>query len=411
MKKIYFGWWVLTGLFLIYLVSNGIGLNTLPLFNKSLINEFKWDPEEVTRPAGLLFFLIAILSPFVGILFNRYSAKLLMSIGSFGLLFCLIAFSQIQNYTQFTLIYLLYGVALLLAGIIPSIYLLTIWFYKYRGIAIGIFLMASSFGGAVFNPVAGYLIKEFGWRNAALWLAAFSSIFLLVPVFLLVRNKPSELGLFPDGADAEPQYRFSSSQEGVTFVQAVTSLQFYLILFVTASMWFCITGIIRHQTIFFNQDLKIDTIIAGQVTGLFFLFSILGKVLFGYLSDQFNKKLIMLLATVNLAVGSTLLLLISNEQSYVMYLYAVVYGIGFSGAFTMIQVVVAEVYQGKSYGSILGMVTGVDTFAGSMGIILLGIIRKGQESYYPAFYLMFGLCLIACLCVNFIKIPVKVKSV
>jgi nitrate/nitrite transporter NarK len=85
-----------------------------------------------------------------------------------------------------------------------------------------------------------------------------------------------------------------------------------------------------------------------------------------------------------------------------------VYGIAFSGAFTMIQVVVAELYSGSSYGKILGIFTMIDTLAGSMGIIVLGSMRKNSGSYLGAFDTMILLCGFACICVlalQFMKKP------
>jgi len=221
------------------------------------------------------------------------------------------------------------------------------------------------------------------------------------------------MGLLPDGISKEEAEKreksdLSNYSGGLSLKEALSSSTFYILLFITASMWFCITGVINNQTLYFD-DLDISDKISGFVLGVFFLSSLSGKFLFGYLSDRYNKKYIMLVATINLTIGSLMLPFIVGDNALTLYGYAVIYGIGFSGAFTMIQVMVAQYYQGKSYGSILGIVTGIDTFAGSMGIVILSSMRTKLGSYLPSFYLMIGICVLACICVLLLPNAKKVK--
>ncbi len=404
MKKTFYGWWLLLGLFLIYAASNGIGLNTLPLFYPSLRADFNWTEAQVTGPATLMFLMVSLISPFVGFLLDRFRTKTLMIVGGIGLVGGLAFYATINSLGQLTTIYIVYAFSLTLAGIIPSMYLITKWFNKYRGLAIGIFLMASSVGGSIFPPIAGAIIEDDGWRSAAFVLTVIAGVLILIPVVFLVRSRPEDLGLYPDGADHPPRDADEKEIVGVTLLEALSSPIFYLLLLITASMWFCITGVINNQTLYFD-DLKIDAKLSGLILGVFFVSSLTGKFLFGYLSDRYSKKNIMLLATLNLTLGSILLPLLNEQSSFLLYLYAIVYGIGFSGAFTMIQVLVAEYYQGPSYGSILGLITGVDTFAGSMGIIILSSMRTAQGNYYQAFNLLIGICVVASVCVLIIRKP------
>jgi sugar phosphate permease len=254
MRKIFYGWWLLLGLFLIYSATNGIGLNTLPLFYNQLIQEFNWSESEVTRPASLLYLLVAIASPFVGILLDRFKTKAIMAIGSFAIVGSLVLFSLINTLTQFTGVYLMYSLALTAAGIIPSMYLITKWFSKYRGIAVGIFLMGSSFGGAIFPQIAQYGFNQFEWRTAYLLLALGAAITILLPVIFLIRNRPEDMNTYPDGQRPVQQNQVHGDPppilKSVTLSEALKSPLFYLLTIVTASIWFCIVGVINHQTIF-----------------------------------------------------------------------------------------------------------------------------------------------------------------
>ncbi len=407
MKKPFFGWYLLGSLTLAYTVTNGLVLNSLPIFYPELVREFGWNQSEVTRPAQLLFLLVALLSPFVGGLLDRFSTRLVVLSGAVLMTLGIFAFSQISTLVGMSAIYLLFSVSLVLCGIISSMYLITRWFVRYRGIAVGIFLLGSSLGGAIFNPLAAYFIQHMGWRSAATALAGIAALLLVGPLLLFVRNTPQEMGLRPDGAasDAalasEAKVQTPYRLDGPTLPQIVRTRTFYLILVATAAMWFTILAVVQHQALYL-KDLGSD-LPAGQILGAFFTCSLIGKVLFGWLSDRFEKKHIMQLATLNMVLGSLLLYWSDKNPQVLTWAYAVVFGIGFSGTFTIIQVLIADYYSGRDYGKILGTYTMIDTLAGVSGISFLGAIRSSGGAYQPGFLVMLILCTLAAICIPFIR--------
>ena len=394
MKNFSYGWVVLIGLLLMYAASNGIALNTIPLFFPEIIKEFNIDQADVQRGPALLFLFIALLSPLMGYLLDRFSARLLITLGAIGLALDILFFSQIADYQQFLIFYVAYSFCLALCGIISSMYLVTNWFHKHRGKAVGILLLGSSLGGAIFPPLAGKWIKTMGWHAAAGQLGIIAAVFILVPLFFIRDKKRQE---FTASFSSLKSQLFTD----ITLKQAASTPTFYFLLVGTSVLWFCINGIINNNALYLS-DLKLDPKQAGGIIGLFFTCSVFGKLFFGFLSDYFSKKYIMILAIVNLLAGSILLKMTITDIS-LLKAYAICFGIGFSGAFTMIQLLVAELYQGKNYGTILGVVTMIDTLAGSAGALVLGILRKTSGSYLSSFNLMIGLCIVALATTIFVK--------
>jgi sugar phosphate permease len=402
-QPLFYGWILLAALMVGYTTTNGIIINTLQLFYPSLIQEFNVPISEVTRPATLQFALTALFALFFGPMLEKYSPKMIMVAGGFLLTAALLWFSVITSLTQMTFVYVLIALGLTASGIVSSMFLVARWFQKYRGRAVGILLMGSSLGTAIFPPVAGMLTKSFGWRGALLWLAGAMFVFVTLLFFVLVKNKPSDVGTTPDGAEAVADSRSQAATTGVTLSEAAKTPVFYMLCFVTAAMWFCIVGVLQNQTIYF-KDLGVAEL-APKALSVFGLAAMAGKLLFGWLSDKYSKKGIMLIATFNLLVGAVMLRSLASNPQTLLFPYAIVFGLGFSGAFTMIQVLVAEYYAGASYGKILGVFTFVDTMAGAAGIQTLSGMRSSTGSYDTPFLMLIVLCLVSLAIVSILKKP------
>ena len=213
------------------------------------------------------------------------------------------------------------------------------------------------------------------------------------------------MGLFPDGENKEPEMNLV---KGITLVEALKSPTLYLIFLATGILWFCIIGMGQHQDIYFQNELGIASAVVTNVGSAFFLFGVVGKLVFGFLSDRFNKKAVMAASILLLIVGNVFLYLMGVDKgNWSPYWYAVTYGIAYSGVFTMIQIIVAELYYGQSYGKILGIVLTVDTLASVAGIMFLGKMSVADGTYIPAIQIMIGLCAVALIGFLLVRINFK----
>ena len=406
--RVFYGWWVLGGVFTMYAVSNGISNFTLPLLYPSLMDEFGWNQAEVTRPAAIKFIFAAGYNLAVGFLLDRYSPRPIMAAGAIIMLTGVVAMIFMTELWHFTGVYLMIAFGLSMCGLIPVMVTVSRWFVKYRGRAVGILLMASSFGGAVLPLIIKGQLVDGAWRTALAILAVIGLIGMFLPVFWPVRTRPADIGETPDGLGNSAE---SAAKEpvqlgiagGASLAEAARLPMFYLLLVATAILWFNITGVVQHQAIYLKGDQGLDGGTLAEVVSLFFWCSIFGKFIFGWLSDHFAKANIMLWAILNLTVGLLILRFVEGAGMKMIYLYAVVYGIGFSGSFTMIQLMIAELFSGPTYGRILGIYVAVDGLAAAAGIAVLGQIRVAAGSYLPAIDLMIGMAIAALGCVFAVK--------
>lgn len=396
--RIFYGWWLLVGLFLIYMASNGILLNTIPRIFPDLRAEFGWTNEQVTMPANMFFALVAFLNPVGGWFLDRFSIRRLMLIGTVGITIVLALFPMVQELWHLVALYVLFGFSLSLSGLSPSLMLLSRWFVRYRGLAFGILMMASSLGGAVFPWLVNHFLPD--WRLAVLVLAVLGGAIMILPTFFLVSNYPKEKGLAADGvADPEPEARPKPDPFGTVLLSLLRSPVFYLLAFATGTLWFCIVAMLNNQALFFRTELQLGDNSTTGIYSSFFFAAIVGKVLFGYLADKFDKLKVMMASVLNLGLGVSLLFLAVPGEVTWPLAYAIVYGVGYAGAFTMIQLMIAEYYAGRNYGVYLGIFLLIDSLAGSIGGTFLAWSADEFASFTTGFTVMMVLCAIAVVCV------------
>ena len=255
-------WIVLSGLFLVYMASNGVTLHTLPLLYPELMDSFGWQASEVTLPATVFFVIGAVTSPPAGWLLDRYSSRAIIGLGSTLLALGLMAYSAANSLWQLVSVYALLGLALSLCGLVSNMLMLTGWFDSGRGRATGILLMASSVGGALFPLAVGSGIEHLGWRQTVLLTGVGVSSIMLGSVWLLLRDGRR---VMPDSPPPD-----SSSDPEQRFIPVLLTRRFAAIVFATGSLWFIIIALTQHQSIHLARDVGLERSYIPSVFSLFF---------------------------------------------------------------------------------------------------------------------------------------------
>ena len=379
-------------LFVVY-TSSTISTNCLPFFFPEIVKEFDWSIGKVSEPNSYYFIIIALFAPLVGFLLSKTKPKTLMLFGISLAFMAQLLLARITTYPQFFGVYVALSVAITFSGLIPSMVIITNWFDKQRGIAVGIFLLGSSFGGIIFPQFAKILMINYAmsWREALTGVACLGALVSFLPM-IFIRNEPTF---------AEKNTDTSIQNEGITLSEAFKTKTFYVLLIITASFWFCGFGVLSHLRLYLNEH-NFNLTDAANVSSVFFVFSIIGKLFFGYISDRFNKQNILILATICLILGIICLKFIDANVN-LAYAYAVAYGFGYSGAFAMIQLTVADVYRGKSFSKVLGFVNAFDSLGGFIGVRLLGYLHDADKNYNSGVNSLLSVCCVALLAALLLK--------
>jgi sugar phosphate permease len=318
---------------------------------------------------------------------------MIISAGLVAIAAGLVGYAMVTELWQLVVIYCLMAAGLSACGLVSNMLILSRWFVSLRGRATGILLMSSSAGGVVFPLVLGTLIATGGWRSAMQILAGIVIVIALLPMLTIVRDRPRKPEPAASAAKEAPGLR------GPTVKEALTDKRFYLIAIATGAVWFTLIGMTQHQSIYLAKDMGFSTSLLPTVFSTFFAMSVAGKLIFGWLSDHFDKLLMMVLSIALLAVSLLLLRFVDYAGNITLYGYAAIGGIGFSGSFTMIQLMFANFYAGDSFGKILAILMLVDTLSGAAGTRIIALMRESSGSYLSAIDLMMGLLIVAATCV------------
>lgn len=361
--------------------------------------------------------LAALLAPFVGVIIDR--AGVLRAIRS-GLLIMAICLSLYPFAASLNHLYVLHAglaLGLVLSGLMVNVVLLSNWFSARRGAVIGILAASSSLAGAVLPLVISPLVNapEFGWRWGYGTLAAGFWLFAVVPGFMVLRERPADIGAFPDGAPAPPPAAETAAATGVTFGVALRSRTLWCLAIGSACLWYAIQAMNSQVTIFLEQEAGFAPGRATLVFASIFWLSFLGKFVFGALSDRFPKRRVMLVTSLTL-LGACLLLfepaadglrLTASEPR--LWTFAVIFGLGFGGSFTMIQLVAVESFGQRALGKILGFVTLIDALGAAAGTAITGQLKTVTGGYLLPFGIIAGVAAFAVINVLLIR-PVQAEE-
>ncbi len=388
----FYGWVVLGIATLALVVSNGLSIGGIPVFYKSIREDFVSSgavaPEQaesfIAFGASLTFLFAGLVSPVAGWLIQKFPLKRVMLAGCVLLGSGLILHATATSAGAVYAARIMMGMSLGFVGVLPSVVLVSNWFVRRRGTALGILLTGTSLGGVLIPPLATPLIGRFGWRTAMLTVSAIVWVILVPAIVLLVRSRPSELGSFPDGDDGPPaDLNSGSSAEGLTFAQAIRTPTFWIFAFAALFIFYPI--FVTSQQLILQTARMGFTAWQGTLalSGLFAV-SVAGKFAFGFLSDRFPPVKVMLVCTA-VMFASTFLLLDLNATT--AFLFLIPFGLGYGGAFVLIQRLAADFFGHRDYPKILGAITIGDTLGAVLGGMITGwLADRAGGDYTAGFY-------------------------
>lgn len=372
---------------------------------------------EVSGTVALMFGLTAPLAPVAGALIDRFGALRIMRIGLPIMAVCFTLYPFAQSMLQLYILHAGLAFGLVLGGLLANVALLSSWFITRRGAVIGMLVAMSSLSGLILPNLISPLVNdpEYGWRWGFGVLAAAFWVCAMLPGFFVLKEKPADVGQFPDGGSAPPATTPDGSPDGVPFAVAFRSRTFWVLVVGSTCLWFTFQAINSQITIFLELEAGLSPQNATRLYSMIFGFSVAGKFFFGAISDYLPKRQVMLATSATLLLGCLLIFTIDDgalglTTGFVqLTLFTMVFGLGYGGSFTMIQLVCVESFGQRALGKILGLIIGFDSIGGMLGTILTGQIKTVTGSYLIPFSVVAVVALVAVSNVLLIR-PISRKT-
>jgi len=395
-RGMFYRYWILAACFVCLCVFSGVGMWAFGIFFKPVMHEFGWSRASVSLAFTVMYLVQGLFQPVAGRVTDRYGPRKVIFVGAFvtGAGFVLLTLTgSLWNYYLF---YGVVGIGLAPLGLIPVSTLISNWFTERRGTALGIVTTGIGVGGIVFSPFIGtYLIPDYGWSPSFFILALVIWLVILPVALLVIRDRP-RAGAPPQPESLADKGRVVVShppdQDSWTLNRAIKTSTFWLIVLGFLLTNLTSIGIFQHQVNHFT-DIGLSTAVAAASLSLVGLGSTIGKVSFGFLSDRFRPSYCAAISFAFQAMSIVVLLSVKSEA--LVWLYAVLMGIGMGGWAPLIPQLVSANFGTTSFGIILGTMRLVQNFGIILGPLVAGYAYDVMHTYHWVFVVFLALYAVA----------------
>lgn len=381
--NIYYGWIVVALTALVLIAAAGVrsapGVMLLPMQAES-----GWSLTAISAAVSMGLLLYGFSGPVSGALMDRFGARRLMLM---GLLLTAASLILSANMTQVWQLYLFWGaLSGIGTGLLASVLGATVaarWYVARRGLVTGIFGAATSAGQLIFVPLLMRLVLGIGWRTSILWLAGIV-LLLLVPVALLMRNDPADLGLRAYGAPSGPLPTLPPLERmAVIMGRAVRTPEFWLLSSTFFICGFTSNGLVGTHLIPFAVDCGISAIMAANMLALMGAMNFVGTIASGWLTDRYDAR--KLLAFYYGFRGLSLLLLPMATTPAGLAFFAILFGLDYIATVPPTVSLVADTFGRRSVGTVYGWIFCAHQIGAALAAWMGGLTRQMAGDYGPAF--------------------------
>lgn len=417
----FYGWVIVAICFITVGVSYGIRYS-FSVFYVAILQEFGWARADTALIFSISIIVYGICAPLVGAAVDRFGPRKFMSLGAVLLAAGIAACSLAGEIWHFFILFgIIAALGICATGYVPNTVLVSRWFLRRRGTALGIYMVGF---GLAFVMAYGieYMIGQIGWRSsfAALGLLALGIVPLIA---IFQRLDPQEKGLLPDGESQElnsGQPKAMSGRELVvdrewanqewTLLKAIKTHRFWFLFSGNFFMWGMAVNLILAHQVAFAVDEGYSRAFGALVFSLYGVCYGAGNM-FGFISDRLGREVTVSIGLITGVLGILMLIFNQGDSTpWMMYAYSLFFGLGIginSPAFTASA---ADLFGGKNFGSINGLIVMAFGIGGFLSPWLGGKIFDVLGTYTPAFYLVIAALAISAACV-WIAGPRKVRLV
>jgi predicted MFS family arabinose efflux permease len=408
--------WVIVALTFLTALSSSAALGLPGALLQPLSKEFGWDVEQISSALALRFALFGLMGPFAAILMERFGVR---NVVVTALTLVAAGMALATQMTQFWQLVLFWGIMLGVGSGLTALVLSAVvsnrWFDSHRGLVVGLLTASSATGQLIFLPVGAWLVEHFGWRLAVLPVLSACAL-VAVAVFLLMRNRPSDVGLTPFGAVPGTPVTAGAPAMRITFAtpfKVLAEAAQHRVFWVLAGTFFICglstNGLIQTHFISLCGDAGLGPVPAASVLAMMGAFDLVGTIASGWLSDRYdNRKLLFMYYGLR---GLSLLWLPYSEFTlYGLSVFAMFYGLDWIATVPPTVRLTAATFGKEKAGMVFGWIFAAHQLGAAVAAYGAGRVRTLLLTYDPALFAAGAACLVAAAMVWIIRKPATASA-
>jgi MFS transporter, OFA family, oxalate/formate antiporter len=406
----FYGWIALSAAALAMFNAGGAGY-TFSAFLPALNGEFGWSVGEISIALSLAMALMTLTGPLAGFMVGKFGARISIVLGNALIAgsFAMLVFHNSK--WQLFMAYAILGIGSGLGSVIAAGTIASSWFVKKIPLAMSVNMGAMGLGGLVLVPASAVLIHTVGWRQTYIVLSIVAAILGVILPGLLIRNKPEDLGQFPDGIHVSPKTvegatgpsEIHRKSEDFTLKEAMRTSAFWLLCFYSCTPFFVMMFLMGHQINFLTKNIGLSIETAGLAMGLISASSVIGTLGLGVLGLKYDVKKLtvaaMGLIILSMFLGS------ATHSATMAFTYSVIFGVGLGG--TMVSLIsLIPAYFGRAHFPKITGISGLFILLSSLGAPVGGYLYDATKNYYIAFMVCIGVSVIGLILILLVRPPV-----
>ncbi len=372
----------------------GCALYGLPFFYDFFVQDLGWTRQQVTSGNALSKLIVGPVFGFLaGLMVDRFGPRRLMLAGIVMAGAALVGLSFVSTLFGFYFFYFFNALGYVCGGPLPNQVLLSRWFDRARGKAMGVAYLGIGIGGALVPILAYRLTQEFGWRGSLRSLGLLM-IVIALPAAWFVKEPPA------------PESAPGSSDGNGSLAPILKRPAFYLLAIGSMASIGAVGGTMQNLKLYLSLDRGQPQGEIAQVLSLILVASIFGRLFMGWLADRWPKKRVMLLVYGIVAVSIPLMAFAPTSGS--LRAFGILFGIGLGGDYMIIPLMAAELFGLRVMGRLMGVVLTADGVAEAVVPMMVATLRDQRGSYTPGFLLLVVFAAIGAMAVA--MLPRKTAS-
>ena len=381
-RGLYYGWVLVLALGVTETVSYGILAYAFPVFIVPMGAELGWSRTAVTGAFSLASLVAGAAAIPVGRRVDRHGARGTMTAGSVLAVLVLLGWSRVESLPAFYVLSVGLGAAMAATLYEPAFAVVASWFLRLRGRALTVLTFMGGFASVVFVPLATWLVAAHGWRAALVWLAGILAVLTVPPHALLLRRRPEDLGLRPDGEARDPLATTpeGTAERSVPAREAVRSASFFWLATAFGLSSLATTGLAVHL-IPLLLERGFGPGFAGAALGAVGLMALPGRLVFTPLGSRWPRAAVTASIFALQALGIAALLGAGGARG--VWAFVALFGAGFGAITPARAALLAELYGRMHYASISGvlaLVLSLARAAAPVGASLLYVAGGGYDA-------------------------------